>query len=202
MTNHPDEFDFLVPLPSPTLGEPQEDEFDFLEPQLLPPITSRPEPPLLAQGLAEETEGREGRRLTRYFDNQRSAQNPQGIPTIGVGFNLLRKGNRERLEVLGYDYTQVLAGTQDLRDEDGCITMLLLSYLARDILWSPQQTDVSALCEHYQTVLDLRDYAIARCDRHDLWQAVRTALSGEVNEKRRELISQYRAARGRGVCRQ
>lgn len=40
----------------------------------------------------------------------------EGIPTIGVGFNLKRAGAKKQIEDLGLDYNKVLAGEQALTD--------------------------------------------------------------------------------------
>ena len=45
----------------------------------------------------------EGRRSTCYADSK-------GIPTVGVGFNLMRADARTRIEALGCDFEAVLAG--------------------------------------------------------------------------------------------
>src|SRR5437773_3054394 len=52
----------------------------------------------------------EGRMKHVYLDTLQ-------IPSIGIGFNLKRGGAREALAKVGADYDQVLAGTQDLSDE-------------------------------------------------------------------------------------
>lgn len=52
----------------------------------------------------------EGRRATRYHDTE-------GIPTVGVGFNLHRHDAREKLEMLGCDYDAVVAGTLALEED-------------------------------------------------------------------------------------
>jgi WXG100 family type VII secretion target len=66
--------------------------------------------------LSEEMdfiEGWEDREYKVYGDEVRTPP----IPTIGVGFNLEKPGARERIEALGLDYDEVLAGNQGLTDE-------------------------------------------------------------------------------------
>jgi uncharacterized protein YbbK (DUF523 family) len=80
---------------------------------------------------------------------------------------------------------------EDLQSEQQCVELLLLSFLARDILWNTASQDLPSANAHYQTLLDI-DTALS--GRSQLWQLVKTALEGEGNEKRRELVNQYRAA--------
>jgi GH24 family phage-related lysozyme (muramidase) len=40
------------------------------------------------------------------------------VPTIGIGFNLTKKGAKERIENLGYDYNKVLSGEQAITTTD------------------------------------------------------------------------------------
>ena len=54
-------------------------------------------------------QGHEGRRNSVYNDSE-------GIPTIGVGFNLQKAGAQQSIEALGVDYSQLLAGTVSLTD--------------------------------------------------------------------------------------
>jgi GH24 family phage-related lysozyme (muramidase) len=49
----------------------------------------------------------EGRRNLVYLDSE-------GIPTVGVGFNLNRADAREKIEALGLDYDKVRSGEQQL----------------------------------------------------------------------------------------
>jgi GH24 family phage-related lysozyme (muramidase) len=42
----------------------------------------------------------------------------EGIPTIGIGFNLQRSDAKRMLSSLGYDYDQLLSGRSKLSDED------------------------------------------------------------------------------------
>src|SRR5690554_5080438 len=40
----------------------------------------------------------------------------KGIPTIGVGFNLMKSGARQQIAAVGANYDKLLAGTQGLND--------------------------------------------------------------------------------------
>ena len=64
---------------------------------------------LTTDGEMNFVEQWEGREHEVYLDTE-------GNRTIGVGFNLERAGARERIEALGLDYDQVLAGDQRLTD--------------------------------------------------------------------------------------
>ena len=83
---------------------------------------------------------------------------------------------------------------EDLLTERDCAEMLLLTYLASDILWQSGEDEPGAMKEHYQCLLGLPEREFSGRDRHNLWQSVKTALAGANNEKRRELLKQYRAA--------
>jgi len=52
----------------------------------------------------------EGVRPHVYLDSK-------GIPTVGIGFNLLRPDAKSMISNLGLDYDKVLSGTQDLSDQ-------------------------------------------------------------------------------------
>ena len=52
----------------------------------------------------------EGRFHSMYKDSV-------GVPTVGVGFNLIKDGAKKRIEALGLDYNKVLSGEQSLTDE-------------------------------------------------------------------------------------
>ncbi len=52
----------------------------------------------------------EGRFKSMYIDSV-------GVPTVGVGFNLIKDDAKKRIEALGLDYDKVKAGTQSLTDE-------------------------------------------------------------------------------------
>lgn len=52
----------------------------------------------------------EGRESAVYLDSE-------GIATIGVGFNLMRRDAREKIAALGLDYDAVLAGDQPLNGD-------------------------------------------------------------------------------------
>lgn len=59
--------------------------------------------------LAKQLERHEGKRSKVYLDSE-------GIPTIGIGFNLKRSDAKAKIESLGLDYQQVLDGKQELTD--------------------------------------------------------------------------------------
>jgi GH24 family phage-related lysozyme (muramidase) len=40
-----------------------------------------------------------------------------GVPTVGVGFNLIKDGAKKRIEALGLNYNDVLSGKQSLTDD-------------------------------------------------------------------------------------
>lgn len=42
----------------------------------------------------------------------------ENIPTIGIGFNLVRSGAREMIEGLGYNYAEVVSGKQEITQSD------------------------------------------------------------------------------------
>jgi lysozyme len=60
--------------------------------------------------LREQLIRHEGKRSGVYKDTE-------GIPTIGVGFNLRGRNAKARIEALGLDYDKVLAGTQEMSDK-------------------------------------------------------------------------------------
>ena len=49
--------------------------------------------------------------------NLKAFKDSRGVPTIGVGFNLLKAGARERIEKLGLNYNDVLSGKVGLSEE-------------------------------------------------------------------------------------
>lgn len=53
----------------------------------------------------------EGFRNKAYIDSE-------GIPTIGIGFNLRRPDAKRIIQSLGYDYNKVIYGRKSLKDED------------------------------------------------------------------------------------
>jgi GH24 family phage-related lysozyme (muramidase) len=59
--------------------------------------------------LRDQLVRHEGKRTKVYKDTE-------GLPTVGVGFNLTRPDARKKIEALGLDYQKVLAGTQELTD--------------------------------------------------------------------------------------
>ena len=56
-------------------------------------------------------EPHEGRRNKVYSDSR-------GIPTIGIGFNLLRRDAPERLQKMGRDYDRIRSGQEQLTDQE------------------------------------------------------------------------------------
>jgi lysozyme len=82
------------------------------KPQTPTPIVKSEPRPLLSTGEAMAfIEPHEGRRRQVYPDSQ-------GIPTIGVGFNLKRSDAPQRLRELGHDYQKILNGTDQLNDQE------------------------------------------------------------------------------------
>ena len=59
--------------------------------------------------IQEETSGKKYPKM--YLDTKK-------VPTIGIGFNLTKKGAKERIENLGYDYNKVLSGKQAITTTD------------------------------------------------------------------------------------
>jgi len=59
--------------------------------------------------IQEETSGKKYPKM--YLDSKK-------VPTIGIGFNLIKKGAKERIENLGYDYNKVLSGEQAITTTD------------------------------------------------------------------------------------
>ena len=59
--------------------------------------------------IQEETSGKKYPKM--YLDSKK-------VPTIGIGFNLTKKGAKERIENLGYDYNKVLSGEQAITTTD------------------------------------------------------------------------------------
>jgi lysozyme len=59
--------------------------------------------------LAHQLIKHEGKRTKVYKDSE-------GIPTIGVGFNLTRADAKKKIEDLGLDYLKVKAGEQELSE--------------------------------------------------------------------------------------
>ena len=57
------------------------------------------------------------KQLVLHEDRKTKVYNDsEGIPTIGVGFNLKRDGAKKRIESLGLNYAKVVAGEQELSD--------------------------------------------------------------------------------------
>lgn len=44
-----------------------------------------------------------------------------GVPTVGIGFNLLKEGAQEAIEGMGYDYAAVLSGKQEISRGDAVV---------------------------------------------------------------------------------
>lgn len=59
--------------------------------------------------IQEETSGKKYPKM--YLDSEQ-------VPTIGIGFNLTKKGAKKRIENLGYDYNKVLSGKQTITTTD------------------------------------------------------------------------------------
>jgi GH24 family phage-related lysozyme (muramidase) len=62
------------------------------------------------QKLEVQLTKHEGKRNKVYKDSV-------GIPTIGIGFNLKRPDAKVKIEAVGADYAKVLAGTEELTDD-------------------------------------------------------------------------------------
>jgi uncharacterized protein YbbK (DUF523 family) len=88
----------------------------------------------------------------------------------------------------------LISEEEELQSEQQCTELVLLSFLARDILWNTTSSELSRASVHYQALLSAAEIETAITDRIQLWQRVKTALEGRDNEKRRELVNQYRAA--------
>jgi uncharacterized protein YbbK (DUF523 family) len=82
---------------------------------------------------------------------------------------------------------------EDLQREEQCQELLLLSFIARDILWQASG-DFPGLREHYRRLLSPTASPFGAGDSPALWREVHRELTGMGNEKRRELVHQYRAA--------
>lgn len=122
-------------------------------------------------------------------------------PSCGYGSSPIDPGTDRETLGSGVVAARINAGAawlpffeeNDLLTEQQCADMLLLCFLAQDILWQHADTEFAALQEHYLRVLGIQSYVPVN-DRHGLWREVRELLKGPDNEKRRELLSQYRAA--------
>lgn len=90
----------------------------------------------------------EGRRTTVYHDTE-------GIPTIGIGFNLERSDARTALAGIGADYDKVLAGEQLTDDQVDKLFAYSFAPIEADARASLQPT-------HFDALSDARRYVI--CD--------------------------------------
>ena len=80
-----------------------------------------------------------------------------------------------------------------LQDESACASLLLESFLCRDILWQAPDPDSTALAQHYAEVLKT-PLATDQANNFALWKAVGNVLREMDENKRQWLIETYRAA--------
>lgn len=88
--------------------------------QLLEAVADVPPPPAIIQrsintvltfdNVLDFIKQHEGVKPHVYLDSK-------GIPTVGIGFNLLRPDAKSMISNLGLDYNKVLSGTQDLSNQ-------------------------------------------------------------------------------------
>ena len=72
------------------------------------PTTTKTEPASQPSvSLEDMLKDHEGFSLSMYKDSE-------GIPTIGIGFNLQKPGAKERIEALGYSYKSIISGEQKI----------------------------------------------------------------------------------------
>jgi uncharacterized protein YbbK (DUF523 family) len=120
-------------------------------------------------------------------------------PSCGLGSSIINPGSGQENFGYGAFAAPIAAGAswlvlveeEDLLAEDGCIELLLLSFLARDILWQGEG-ELSSLQAHYRLLLDLPHGYLSGTDRPTLWQKVVAELRGADNKKRSALVSQFR----------
>lgn len=77
-------------------------------PNVAPPTPEQPKPH--NNEIRDQLKQHEGYRRTVYKDSK-------GIPTIGIGFNLLRPDARSKIEALGADYDSIMSGQSSLTDQ-------------------------------------------------------------------------------------
>ena len=82
---------------------------------------------------------------------------------------------------------------EGLQSEPACAEMLLTSFVCRDILWQAPGPDVAAMLGHYRDLFDL-PISVGAIDASGVWNAVNAGLETLGEKKRRELISEFRAA--------
>jgi GH24 family phage-related lysozyme (muramidase) len=73
-------------------------------------VVQKPVPQTNNNEIRDQLKQHEGYRRTVYKDSK-------GIPTIGVGFNLLRPDARSKIQSLGADYDSILSGQSSLTDQ-------------------------------------------------------------------------------------
>ncbi len=89
----------------------------------------------------------EGRETVAYLDSE-------GIPTVGVGFNLKRRDARAKIAALGLDYDAVVAADVHLSDDQ------VLALLAPDI--DTAEADARLLVENFDGLCAARQVVL--CD--------------------------------------
>lgn len=151
-----------------------------------------------AETLEQQLIRHEGYRTKVYQDTK-------GIPTIGVGFNLLRPDASNLVQRVGADYTQVLHGKQALNDPQ---IMQLFRYdlsntvsQARQIVknYDAQPKEVQGIIVNMVYNLGPRGFstfkrAIAAIEARDYATAARemenSAWYRQVGKRSRELVKQ------------
>ena len=113
-------------------------------------------PALDRHKLERQLERHEGRRTEVYLDSV-------GVPTIGIGFNLVREDAKAKITALGLDYQRVLDGRQQLTEEQ--VSQLF-------------QADVSAAID------DARELVPNFADLGDVRQRVLTDMSFNLGRRR------------------
>lgn len=124
-----------------------------------------------------------------------------GSPSCGHGSSAIDPGTEREILGSGAFAARVAQGApwlplfqeEDLLTQQQCGEMLLLSFMAQDILWQQTGTEFGAQQEHYLRLLGRQAWNGSVDDRFDLWRELSTDLTGIDNEKRRELLAQYRA---------
>ena len=105
-----------------------------------------PDPKTLnMERLKEQLILHEGYRTKMYRDSV-------GVPTIGVGFNLMRKDAQYLLTSIGADYGAVLRGDHEITDEQ---IQFLLDYALSDSIQSAK-----AIINNYDDLFDTRKRVI------------------------------------------
>lgn len=83
----------------------------------------------------------EGKRSKVYKDSE-------GIPTVGVGFNLKRSDAKAKIEALGLDYSKILSGAQELTETQ------IETLLAADI--NVAITDAKSVVKSFDSLSEVR----------------------------------------------